>query len=297
MSTYELPLSWAWGAPGAALDLRPLELPTGGWFVHAPQVPPEIPLDELRQRLQSLAEKTPLVCQGLDAAQLQALGAGEGAILMGSSARIGLEGYRPPHKVRNLARRAREAAVEEVAPAGVGAIQDELELAAHGGAATMRYVFRARVEDAQRAFVVRVAGKPAGLVSLTFTGGGAWHVELLVRHPEAVDGAMEALLARVVEVLQQEGQTRLDLGQVAFHVEEGHRAGLGPLNLALLAGVPAAVAATGHRFNFEGLRRFKNKFEVEWVPRYFAGWPRLRKRDLRAAADASDLGQFVRLLP
>ena len=134
-----------------------------------------------------------------------------------------------------------------------------------------------------------------GLVTLTQTGLGAWHVEVLVRHPDAPDGSMELLITHVIETLQRENQSRLDLGQVAFFVEEQHREGLGVLNRALLAGVPAAVAATGSRFNFEGLRRFKNKFEVEWVPRYFAGWPRLRRRDLRAASDASDLGQFIRL--
>ncbi|MDP1827633.1 MAG: phosphatidylglycerol lysyltransferase domain-containing protein [Archangium sp.] len=295
MSTFELPLSWSHGGADGLVDWRALALETGGQFIHAPQVGPGATLESLKERLDTLAKQAPLVAQGLDAEQLQALGAESGAVLIGSSARITLGGYRPPHKVRNLARRASEAAAAEVKPAASGPLQDELELAARGGQATLRYVFRARVEDADRAFVVSAAGRAVGLVSLTQTGGGAWHVELLVRHPEAPDGAMELLLSHVVEVLQREAQARLDLGQVAFFVEEPAREGLGALNRALLAAVPAAVAATGSRFNFEGLRRFKNKFDVQWVPRYFAGWPRLRRRDFRAACDAADLGQFLRL--
>lgn len=294
MAGYELPLSWSWAPPGGALELRPLALPSGGRFLHAVQVPEGTSLDALREALLAAAREGPLVAQGFDAAQLQALGASDGPMLLGSSARLDLDGYRPPHKVRNLVKRAKDCAVEELQPASAGPVQDALELAAHGGPATMRYVFRARVEDALRAFAVRAGGQPVGMLTLTLTGAGAWHVELLVRHPAAPDGAMELLIAAVVERLQAEGQSRLDLGQVAFHVEDADRAGLGALNRALLAGVPAAVAATGGRFNFEGLRRFKNKFEVQWVPRYFAGWPRLRKRDLRAAVDAADLGQFLR---
>lgn len=288
----ELPLSWN---AGPELAWNPLELESGGQFIHAPQVPAGLSLEGVRAQLHVLAETAPVVAQGLDAAQLEALGAGDGAILIGSSARISLEGWRPPHKVRNLVRRAAEAAVDEVPVATAGALQDELERVARGGAATLKYIFRARVEHAQRAFVVSAGGRAVGLVTLTNTGAGAWHVEVLVRHPEAPDGAMELLITRIAEVLQGEKQTRLDLGQVAFFVEEERLSGLGVLNRALLAAAPAAVAATGGRFNFEGLRRFKNKFEVEWVPRYFAGWPRLRKRDLRAASDASELGQFIKL--
>jgi hypothetical protein len=295
VNTFELPLSWSCGGSTGAVDWRPLPLHTGGQFIHAPRVGPGVSVETLKEQLELLRKEAPVVAQGLDAAQVKALGAEDGAVLIGSSARITLTGYRPPHKVRNLARRAAEATVEEVPTATSGPLQDELELAARGGLATLRYVFRARVEDADRAFVVRAAGKAAGLVTLTRTGAEAWHVEVMVRHPDAPDGAMELLLSHVVDVLQREAQVRLDLGQVAFFVEDSAKEGLGALNRALLAAVPAAVAATGSRFNFEGLRRFKNKFEVEWVPRYFAGWPRLRRRDLRAACDASDLGQFIRL--
>jgi hypothetical protein len=295
VGAYELPLSWSWGAAGEELRLDPLPLKTGGAFLHAVRVPLGMSQEELRGRLVALGQQQPLVAQGLSHPHLEALGAGDGSMLLGSSARLDLSGYRPPHQVRNLAKRAQGATIEELAPALVGKIQDALELAAHGGPASMRYVFRARVEEAQRAFLVRSGGEPQGLLSLTFTGAGSRHVELLSRHPQAPDGAMEKLIASVIETLQQEGQTRLDLGQVDFHVEEVDRVALEPLNRALLAGVPAAVAATGSKFNFEGLRRFKNKFECAWVPRVFAGWPRLRKRDLRAAIDAADLGQFVRL--
>ena len=295
VTAFELPLSWSRGAADDTVDFRPLALHTGGQFIHAPRVGRNVSLEALKDQLQALSTEAPVVAQGLDAEQLVALGAESGAMLIGSSARITLTDYRPPHKVRNLARRAIGVTPEEVAPGSAGPLQDELELAARGGPATMRYVFRARVEDADRVFVVRAGAKAVGLTSLTHTGAGAWHVELLVRHPDSPDGAMELLLSHVVELLQREASTRFDLGQVAFHVEDSAREGLGALNRALLAAVPAAVAATGSRFNFEGLRRFKNKFEVQWVPRYFAGWPRLRRRDLRAACDAADLGQFIRL--
>ena len=295
MSVFELPLSWSSGGADDAVDFRPLVLPTGGQFIHAPRVGKNVSLESLEAQLHALSKEAPVVAQGLDAEQLVALGGESGAMLIGSSARIELTDYRPPHKVRNLARRATEVTPEELTPTASGTVQDELELAARGGPATMRYVFRARVEDADRVFIVRAAGKAVGMTSLTNTGGGAWHVELLVRHPEAPDGAMELLLSHVVELLQREANTRFDLGQVAFYVEDSAKQGLGALNRALLAAVPAAVAATGSRFNFEGLRRFKNKFEVQWVPRYFAGWPRLRRRDLRAACDAADLGQFIKL--
>jgi hypothetical protein len=290
---FELPLSWSVG--GTGIDWRELELPTGGRFIHAPRIGRDVTKEALRAALHDLSNDGPVVAQGLDAAQLKALAAGPGSMVLGSSARLELAGYRPPHKVRNLVRRATGATVDEVVPAASGGLQDELELAARGGPATMKYVFRARVEDADRCFVVRAGGRAVGLASLTHTGNGALHVELLVRHPEAPDGAMELLFARVIETLQAEQCPRLDLGQVAFFVEDAARGPLGTLNRALLAAAPAAVAATGGKFNFEGLRRFKNKFDARWIPRSFAGWPQLRVRDLRAACDAADLGQFLKL--
>jgi hypothetical protein len=62
----ELPLSWN---AGPKLAWNPLELESGGQFIHAPQVPAGLSLEGVRAQLHVLAERGP-VATASDASEL-----------------------------------------------------------------------------------------------------------------------------------------------------------------------------------------------------------------------------------
>ncbi|OOY07245.1 bifunctional lysylphosphatidylglycerol flippase/synthetase MprF [Thioclava sp. F36-7] len=90
-------------------------------------------------------------------------------------------------------------------------------------------------------------------------------IDLMRYRPEAADGVMQFLFIGLIEALRDRGATELSLG------------------LAPLAGLPDRASARltsrlgnliyrhgGSFYNFEGLRRFKQKFRPEWRPHYVA---------------------------
>ncbi|OWY09329.1 hypothetical protein B6V73_19795 [Thioclava sp. JM3] len=114
--------------------------------------------------------------------------------------------------------------------------------------------------------LIRRDGQILGFANL-LGSPGAQHfgIDLMRYRPEAADGVMQFLFLALIEALRDRGATELSLG------------------LAPLAGLSDRVSARltsrlgnliyrhgGSFYNFEGLRRFKQKFRPDWRPRYVA---------------------------
>ena len=284
----ELPLSWSLTDDESRFSF--ITLPSGAKFIHAAQVARGTSVFKLKQRLAALGGK--VIIRGCSSALCDELGLSK-AFQLGSAARLELDGYRPPHKVRNLARRGakaveiRELPVDRATAASVTPWLWSLR-----GEASLQFLYRTEFADAQRAFAAFAPGstQPAGLVSLTRYGADAWHVELLCRDPHAPQGTMERLLSHVIETLQSEGAATLNLGEggLDFTAEV---AGLGWLNRLVLLLAPFMTRVFNGRYDVEGLHRFKSKFEPTWEPRFFSGASAL---DLIAMAKVTGITQMIK---
>ena len=109
--------------------------------------------------------------------------------------------------------------------------------------------------------------------------------------PDAPKSTMEFLMLGLIQQFQGEGYARFSLGMVPL-------AGLQPRRGApLTQRLGALVFRRGEQFyNFQGLRRFKDKFQPDWEPRYMAVPPGLDP--LVALADTAALiaGGFTGLV-
>jgi lysylphosphatidylglycerol synthetase-like protein (DUF2156 family) len=115
--------------------------------------------------------------------------------------------------------------------------------------------------------VVRVKGRPVAFATLWDTADRAWVTLDLMRYdPEAAPPAtMEFLITEALLWAQAEGYGRFDLGMAPL-------SGLSDAPHApLFARLGRLIYDQGNAFyNFEGLRKFKEKFQPEWEPRYLA---------------------------
>src|SRR3954454_3776306 len=115
--------------------------------------------------------------------------------------------------------------------------------------------------------------------------GGGWLIEQFVRGARAPNGTVELLLDAAMRALAAEGYEYVTLG-LAPLAEHGLREAANPFWLRVLL---QWVRAHGRRFyNFEGLERFKAKFQPEeWEPVYaIVSEPRFSPRALYAIAAA-----------
>ena len=115
--------------------------------------------------------------------------------------------------------------------------------------------------------MVRVHGRPIAFASLWTTHDKAWVSVDLMRHdPEnAPHGVMDFLFAELLLWAQREEYAAFDLGMAPLSglAEERHA--------PLFARLGRFVFERGGAvYNFEGLRRFKEKFASSWEPRYIA---------------------------
>ena len=129
--------------------------------------------------------------------------------------------------------------------------------------------------------------------------GGGWLIEQFVRGARAPNGTVELLLDAAMRVLAAEGYEYVTLG-LAPLAEHGVRLANNPVWLRVLL---RWVRAHGRRFyNFEGLERFKAKFQPEeWEPVYaIVSQARFSPRALYAIAsafsDRSPISTIVRAI-
>ncbi|HEY9844271.1 MAG TPA: phosphatidylglycerol lysyltransferase domain-containing protein [Candidatus Obscuribacterales bacterium] len=132
--------------------------------------------------------------------------------------------------------------------------------------APLSYLYRTRLPESERFFVLENAERIFGLVSLIPNGPASWHTELLARDPAAPVGIMEALIGHVFATLRDEGAAYWSLGEVPFYPTAE------PDNLKALA-----LTQVGQRldraYSALGLYRFKAKFHPIWRPVCVYGWP------------------------
>ncbi len=117
-----------------------------------------------------------------------------------------------------------------------------------------------------RIAVVFFEGKPMAFANLLETSSSELaSLDLMRVHPEAPKLTMEFLMLNLLLHFKERGHERFSLGMVPL-------AGLQPRRGApLTQRLGALVFRRGEQFyNFQGLRRFKDKFQPEWEPRYMA---------------------------
>lgn len=116
------------------------------------------------------------------------------------------------------------------------------------------------------AVVTDRAGKPIAFANLWRSGDGReFSVDLMRQGPGAPPGTMDFLLVELLREARTGGAERFNLGVAPLSGMSGGR--LAPA-WARAAGI--VFAAPGIRYNFRGLRRYKEKFAPEWQNRYIA---------------------------
>lgn len=143
-----------------------------------------------------------------------------------------------------------------------------------------------------RIAVVSFEGRPMAFANLLETDSQELaSLDLMRVHPEAPKLTMEFLMLNLLLHFKERGVERFSLGMVPL-------AGLQPRRGApLTQRLGALVFRRGEQFyNFQGLRRFKDKFQPDWEPRYMAVPPGLDP--LVALADTAALiaGGFTGLV-
>lgn len=117
-----------------------------------------------------------------------------------------------------------------------------------------------------RIALVTVGERPVAFANLLETGvPDTATLDLMRLHPEAPKLTMEFLMLGLIQQFKASGYRRFSLGMVPL-------SGLRPRRGAPLAlRMGALLFKRGERFyNFKGLRRFKEKFQPHWEPRYLA---------------------------
>lgn len=143
----------------------------------------------------------------------------------------------------------------------------------------------ARLLD-RRLFVAERGGRIVGfLIASPIPLRNGWLIEQMIRGRAAPNGTIELLLDTAMRALASEGASLVTLGLSPL-AKTASQYPAPPLSVRLLL---AWVRVHGRRFyNFEGLERFKRKFQPDdWEPIYAAtNRPRISLRTLYAIAGA-----------
>jgi phosphatidylglycerol lysyltransferase len=117
-----------------------------------------------------------------------------------------------------------------------------------------------------RIAVIRFEGRPVAFANLLETfGHDLASLDLMRAHPEAPKLTMEFMMVGLIQHYKTHGYARFSLGMVPL-------SGLQPRRGApLTQRLGSMVFRRGEQlYNFQGLRRFKDKFQPDWEPRYMA---------------------------
>ncbi|QHF37804.1 hypothetical protein PS893_04529 [Pseudomonas fluorescens] len=117
-----------------------------------------------------------------------------------------------------------------------------------------------------RIAVIRFEGRPVAFANLLETyGHDLASLDLMRAHPDAPKLTMEFMMVGLIQHYKNHGYARFSLGMVPL-------SGLQPRRGApLTQRLGSMVFRRGEQlYNFQGLRRFKDKFQPDWEPRYMA---------------------------
>jgi len=203
---------------------------------------------------------------------------GLAALKIGEEARVPLSAFSldGPERadLRQAHRRAQRdgASFEVVPPEGVEALLPQLQRISDSwlaGKSTgeKRFSVGAFAPEYLRQFplaVVRAEGSPAAFANLWTTGTRVeLSVDLMRFGPEAPRGAMDYLFIELMLWGQRAGYRFFNLGMAPLSGLEAH-----PLAPAWHRVGNFIFRHGEHFYNFEGLRRYKGKFDPVWEPRY-----------------------------
>ncbi|MEG0858945.1 MAG: bifunctional lysylphosphatidylglycerol flippase/synthetase MprF [Pseudomonas sp.] len=117
-----------------------------------------------------------------------------------------------------------------------------------------------------RIAIIRFEGRPVAFANLLETHSRELaSLDLMRAHPQAPKLTMEFMMIGLIQHYKQQAYTRFSLGMVPL-------SGLQPRRGApLTQRLGSMVFQRGEQlYNFQGLRRFKDKFQPDWEPRYMA---------------------------
>lgn len=117
-----------------------------------------------------------------------------------------------------------------------------------------------------RIAVIRFEGRPVAFANLLETHSHELaSLDLMRAHPEAPKLTMEFMMVGLIQHYKNHDYARFSLGMVPL-------SGLQPRRGApLTQRLGSMVFRRGEQlYNFQGLRRFKDKFQPDWEPRYMA---------------------------
>ncbi|PVZ20713.1 MULTISPECIES: bifunctional lysylphosphatidylglycerol flippase/synthetase MprF [unclassified Pseudomonas] len=117
-----------------------------------------------------------------------------------------------------------------------------------------------------RIVIIHFQGRPVAFANLLETDSKHLaSLDLMRSHPEAPKLTMEFMMVGLIQYYKAQGYERFSLGMVPL-------SGLQPRKGApLTQRLGSMVFNRGeHLYNFQGLRRFKDKFQPDWEPRYMA---------------------------
>ncbi|KQT45265.1 hypothetical protein ASG43_12295 [Aureimonas sp. Leaf454] len=117
---------------------------------------------------------------------------------------------------------------------------------------------------AQPVAVLRREGRIVAFANLMVTETRSEaSIDLMRFHPDAPNGAMDALFVFLIEQLKADGYQRFNMGMAPLSGMSGRKVA------PIWDRVGTTVFEHGERFyNFKGLRAFKSKFHPQWSPRY-----------------------------
>jgi len=161
----------------------------------------------------------------------------------------------------------------------------------HGEKPQLAHLFRAFPYDACRCFVFQSPqGKWLAAMTVSQQSAKKWQTELLLKHRDSPVGVMEALIEAVFLILRKEGFLQWSLSEVPFyHVLQRAPEKLSAKELAMRSIGEMWKSA----YNFDGLFRFKDKFDPVWQPIFLCAYPQLSVLSLAEIAFQTGYADLV----
>lgn len=162
-------------------------------------------------------------------------------------------------------------------------LEDIKKSCSHAKEPQLRFFFADYFGKNERFFVFRNEHSIWGAVVTSINGDNKVHTELLLRREDSPAGVMEALLFDIYQLLSDEKKFQyLSLGEVPFVYNNAKLS----LKNKLLIKLGRSLKFI---YNYEGLYKFKNKFNPEWHDIYIAETTRIRILTLLGVVIKSNL--------